>query len=230
MIMESIDVKKFRNRIGRSVRQLRREEGISAQFLAKVLGVTQATISRIENGITSITADKLCFLASTYNKPLSYFIGEQSPIFYDEEDILRAGAVFYGATHLKSKRTINIQNYYRTYSEFLNAALKEVTDTRFTAALATTLYQQSLHSKLNFARLLSTIQNERLIANLFVLIDLISNGQSDINRPKKEKETTIERITKLKEEFAKDHTIDISKSTVSKINPNYVADFINESF
>ena len=137
--MEPVDVREFRGRIGRAIRKLRQEEGISASFLAKVLGVTQPTISRIENGTTSISAEKLCFLARSFNRPLSYFVGEQSPVHYDEDDILRAGLVAYGGTHLKAKRTISVEKYYRTYADFLNAALNEVGDARFAAALATTL-------------------------------------------------------------------------------------------
>src|SRR3989338_9068623 len=100
--MESFQAREFRNRIGSAIKRLRKEEKISAAFLAKVLKVTQPTISRIEAGTSSIPAENLCFLASTFNRPLSYFVGEQSKLVINEKDIIRAGLVFYGARHLKS--------------------------------------------------------------------------------------------------------------------------------
>lgn len=225
--MEPVEVREFRNRIGKAIRKLREEEGISAQFLAGVLGMTQPTISRIENGNTSIAAEKLCFLARSFNRPLSYFIGEQSPLLCDEDDILRAGLVFYGAKHLKSKRTIDIREHYRTYADFLNAALTEADDPRFAAALATTLYQQAAENKLKCTKIISTVQHEKLISNLKALIQIICDAESDIKRPPREKENVLKKISGLSKELGTD--IQYTKSIYAQINPKYLAAFINES-
>lgn len=227
--MEPIEVREFRNRIGKAIRRFRDEEGISSRFLAKVLGVTQATISRIENGTTSISADKLCFLAKSFNRPLSYFVGERSPLLYDEGDVLRAGLVFYGASQLKSKRTIDIHQHYRTYAEFLNSALTEVDEARFAAALATTLYNQAAKNKLKVAQIISTVQHERLIINLKALIKLICDARFYVKRPSKEKERTLRRLEGLSEELLRGQDIDYLKSTVANINSIDVAKFINAS-
>jgi len=223
--MEPIEIKEFRNRIGKAIRKLRYEERISARFLAKILGVTQPTISRIENGTTSIAAEKLCFLAKTFNRPLSFFLGEQSPLLHSEEDILRAGLVFYGASHLKSKRTINILQYYRTYSDFLNAALTEIDDPRFAAALATTLYEQALKNNLKTTRIIASIQHDRLIANLKSLVKLLTEAIPNIKRPSKEKKGVVSRISKLNAELNPNIAPTVNKS----INSEYIALFINES-
>lgn len=225
--MEPIEVREFKNRIGRAIRNLRKEEGISASFLAKVLGVTQPTISRIENGTTSIAAEKLCFLAKSFNRPLAYFIGERSPIIYDHEDILRAGLVHYGARHLKSKRTINIKEHYKTYADFLNAALSEIDDPRFAAALATTLYHQAATNKLKPNRILTIIQNKRLIANLQALLFILNDIY--IKSRTKHGERVQRKLSKLTDELEKTYGIIYSEAIIARIDGLYVSNFINES-
>lgn len=225
--MEPIEVREFKNRIGRAIRNLRKEEGISANFLAKVLGVTQPTISRIENGTTSIAAEKLCFLAKSFNRPLAYFIGERSSIEYDHEDILRAGLVHYGARHLKSKRTININEHYKTYSDFLNAALSEIDDPRFAAALATTLYHQAATNKLKPNRILAIVQNRRLIANLQALLFILNDFY--IEARTRHGERVQRKLSKLAGELEKTYGIIRSEAIIARIDGLYVSNFINES-
>lgn len=227
--MEPIEIREFRNRIGRAIRELREEEGISAHYLAKVIGVTQSTVSRIENGTTSISAEKLCFLAKVYNRSLSYFVGEKSPISYDEDDILRAGLVFYGASHLKAKRTISVTEYYRTYADFLNAALKSVDDARFAAALATTLYQQAIKNKLDLNRIITTIQNKRLLSNLRRILLILIGSEFRINRPVSEKEKVNNKLNKLLSELESEYRTDLTKDLVAEVSSDYVARFINAS-
>ncbi len=227
--MESTALRELRSRIGRAVRKLRTEEGISAQHLAKVLGVTQPTISRIERGSTSIAAEKLCFLARAFNRPLSFFVGEQSPIIHNNEDFLRAGLVQYGARHLKAKRAIDPSTYWRTYADFLNDALTEVHDPRTAAAVAATLYTQALRDKLNKTRILATVQNERLIANLFNLISLIDRAQGKFKDPSKKRKRAITRLNDLKDDIIRTYKPNRTIITVADISPSYVAEFINES-
>lgn len=224
--MEPIEIRDFRNRIGKAVRRLRDEERVSAKFLAKVIGVTQPTISRIESGTTSISADKLCFLAKSFNRPLSFFVGEQSPLLYDEEDILRAGLVFYGAKNLKCKRTINIREHYHTYTDFLNAALTEVDDPRFAAALATTLYLQTAKNKLKETKIISTINHEKLISNLKALIEIIDLSRGSIKRPPKEEDRVLKILLKLNGELKGEAKS--SKSVVLAVDPRYFAEFLYE--
>lgn len=223
--MEPIEIKLFRARIGKAIKRLRTDEGISAAFLAKILGTTQPTISRIECGAASITAEKLCFLAKSFNRPISYFIGEQSPIVNSESDVIKAGLVFYGAKAIKCKRTIDVNGHYRTYSDFLNAALSEVDDPRTAAAVATTLYKQALDNNLNITKLLSTIQHERLLTNLCAIIKLINDARSNILRPEKEKERVISKLLEMSSQAGE--SVDITKATVAEISYSYVGRFIN---
>lgn len=229
LTMEPIEIRQFRNRIGLAIRKLRIEEGISAQHLAKTIGLTQPTISRIEAGITSIAAEKLCFLAKAFNRSLSYFVGEQSPIHHGEEDILRAGLVQYGARHLRSKRTIDVALHYHSYADFLNTALSEVDDARVASALATTLYHQAAQGKLKSTRIITTVQNETLRANLLVLVAHIRDAGLSIRRPSKERDRALRILSKLTDELRHDGNVDEGRSTVGHLSPASVADFINES-
>lgn len=227
--MESALIRDFRVRIGSSIRRLREEERISAQFLAKVLGVTQPTISRIENGTASISAEKLCFLAKSFNHPLSYFVGERSVVSQNEDDILRAGLVFYGARHLKSKRTIDVREHYRTYADFLNSALSEVDDARFASALAATLYKRSADGQLRVTKIIATVQHEQLIVNLIALIEKIVDGGRFIDRPKSERTKAFASIGELHNSLLRSNGTERYSVTLADMDPKYVAKFINES-
>lgn len=229
-LMESVEIREFRSRIGRAIRALRDEERISAHKLAKILGVTQSTVSRIENGTTSISAERLCFLARVFNRPLSYFIGEQSPLAYDEEDILRAAAVHYGASHLKCKRIIDARLHYKTYADFLRAALNDISESRFAAAVAATLYHQAAHGGINHTRIITTVAHERLIANLLLIIELIIEGRLHIRRPENEKERVIRELKKLRSEIGGERQTDSAKSDISNIEADYVSRFINAGY
>lgn len=226
--MEPMEIRQFRSRIGRAVRRLRAEEGISARFLAKVLGVTQPTISRIEAGIASLAAERLCFLASSFNRPLSFFVGEQSPVHYDEDDVLRAGLVHYGARHLKSKRTIDAAAHYGTYADFLEAALGEVDDARFAAALAATLYRQAAEGKIKPTRIAATVQHEALRANLLLLIQGVLDARFSIRRPPRERDRALRLLSCLADALRRDREVDPAKGTTAGIGPDAVADFINQ--
>lgn len=228
--MEPVELREFRNRIGRAIRLLRDEERISARVLARTLGVTQSTVSRIESGSTSISAERLCFLARVFNRPLSYFIGEQSPLVYDEEDILKAAAVHYGASHLKCKRTIDVREHYKTYADFLRVALNDVGEPRFAAAVAATLYHQAARGLINSTRIISTIAHERLIVNLLCIIKLIIDGRSHIKRPGNEKEHVIRELKKISDEFGEGWHLDLTKSDVSNIDADYITTFINAGY
>ncbi len=223
--MEPVEIKLFRARIGKAIKKLREEERISAKFLAKVLGTTQPTISRIESGAASITSEKLCFLAKSFNRPLSFFIGEQSSIINSEEDVLKAGLVFYGAKVIKSKRTIDIGEHYRTYPDFLNEALSEAEDPRIAAAIATTLFKQGLENNLNITKILTTVRHERLLINLCALIRLIKDASYNIKVSEKTKEQVLNKLEAIFLQAGEN--IDPTKATVAEISPSYLGHFIS---
>lgn len=227
--MEPTLIKEFRDRIGAAIRKLRGEERITTKFLAKVLGVAQPTISRIENGTASISAEKLCFLAKSFNRPLSYFVGERSSVYCSEDDVLRAGLVFYGAGHLKSKRTIDVLEHYRSYADFLNAALSDADEARFTSALATTLYKQAADGRLRITKVVATVQHEQLIVNLVALIEKLVGVERFIDRPRNEKSRAFALINELRNALLRGRRSENYNSTVPDMDSKYIAKFINTS-
>lgn len=226
--METKEIRALRSRIGSAIRKLRQEERVSTSYLAKVLGVAQSTISRIESGTLSLPAEKLCFLAQSFNRPLSFFVGEQNPTAYSNEDILRAGLVQYGAAHLKAKRTIDVREHYKTYEEFLNAALYEVSDPRFAAALATTIYSQAAQNKINPIRIVAGLQHRELARYLLALLWFLKKALRNVKRPSLERKRVECVVKKLEEEIGRQCDT-VQASPFSLKSSDDVSLFINES-
>lgn len=66
--------------IGSRIKQAREEIGLSQAELGKILGWSDANISRIEKGITGITIPDLERVAGILNKPVSWFLGNKTPV------------------------------------------------------------------------------------------------------------------------------------------------------
>lgn len=57
-------------RQGQLLAKARKARGMSQRAAARALGITQATLSRIEAGCFSITTDRLASMASIYKKSI----------------------------------------------------------------------------------------------------------------------------------------------------------------
>ena len=57
------------------IRELREDNDILQKDIAKLLNTTQQHYSRIENGSTEITADRIIVLAKFYNVTSDYILG-----------------------------------------------------------------------------------------------------------------------------------------------------------
>lgn len=57
------------------IRELREDNDILQKDIAKLLNTTQQHYSRIENGSTEITADRVITLAKYYNVTSDYILG-----------------------------------------------------------------------------------------------------------------------------------------------------------
>ncbi len=58
----------------RRLRDLREDNDYKQSDIAKILNMTQQQYSKIEKGITEITADRLIVLAKLYNVSLDYIV------------------------------------------------------------------------------------------------------------------------------------------------------------
>lgn len=70
------------------LRRLRTDRGLALQELAERSGISRATLSRIENGEVSPTADTLGRLATAFAMPISHLL---SPLECDFEALVPAG-------------------------------------------------------------------------------------------------------------------------------------------
>ena len=57
------------------LKDMREDRDLLQKDLAKLLNTTQQHYSRIENGDTEITADRVCKLADFYNTSADYILG-----------------------------------------------------------------------------------------------------------------------------------------------------------
>ena len=57
------------------IRELREDNDVLQKDIAKLLNTTQQHYSRIENGTTEITADRVVALAKFYNVTSDYILG-----------------------------------------------------------------------------------------------------------------------------------------------------------
>jgi len=64
-------------RLGKSIKKLRGELGISQQRLADLLGVSRPTISQIESGERKVSADDLIKLSNIFNISVEHLLGLQ---------------------------------------------------------------------------------------------------------------------------------------------------------
>jgi transcriptional regulator with XRE-family HTH domain len=73
-------------KLGKTIKSLREQIGISQQKLADSLGVLRPTVSQIESGERKITADELVKLSEIFNVSIEYLLGfEKEPeVILDE--------------------------------------------------------------------------------------------------------------------------------------------------
>ena len=96
--------------IGRKISRLREELGITTTALAKKVNLSQAQISRLENGKQGFRSKTLVKLAGALGvKPLYFFL--------DEDEVPAARKVFDGTPRYGSKRSATISKAL-SYPEF----------------------------------------------------------------------------------------------------------------
>ena len=66
--------------VGVKVRELRKAKDLKALKLAQLAGISQAQLSKIENGKAKISIKTICRLSETLDRPLSYFFNTQNEI------------------------------------------------------------------------------------------------------------------------------------------------------
>jgi transcriptional regulator with XRE-family HTH domain len=75
-------------KIGKRLRDLRESRGLSQEYVADSLGITQATYCKIENNQVNINADRIYELAMMYNISINEFWGVDPRINQTSESVI----------------------------------------------------------------------------------------------------------------------------------------------
>jgi len=83
-----------RNRLGEKLKEARDYLALSQEEVSKAVGIPRAAISLIESGQRRVEALELKKFAAIYERPVSYFTGEQKapPVPQEVEYLARAAA------------------------------------------------------------------------------------------------------------------------------------------
>ncbi|MHC1716376.1 MAG: HAD-IA family hydrolase [Candidatus Dojkabacteria bacterium] len=106
------------NELGTKIKKLRLSRNLTQKELAKELGCTEIMISRYELGVSQVSISQLKKLSKALNKPVSYFLGEDSgstlrtrvfknAFVFDLDDTLVDGRQFCGETIARVITSIN---------------------------------------------------------------------------------------------------------------------------
>ncbi len=98
--------------IGMRVREARLAAGLSQEKLGDILGVTFQQVQKYEKGLNRIPAGRLQVLATTFDRPLSYFFGDNETA---EVTMARAG--------LLNRRAISLLRHFNKLPEAQQRAL-----------------------------------------------------------------------------------------------------------
>lgn len=108
------------SKLGKTIKNLRKQTGISQQRLADLLGILRPTVSQIESGERKIAADELIKLSEIFNVSIQYLLGsEKEPevILHEEE----------GEKRMETQIRINVpQKNLRKFKEVLLYILDKI--------------------------------------------------------------------------------------------------------
>lgn len=60
--------------IGRKIKELRRGKGLSREYVARKIIVSQQQVERYEKGVNRVPVDRLYIIAKILDKPVSWFL------------------------------------------------------------------------------------------------------------------------------------------------------------
>ena len=103
--------------IGKRIKDMRLEKGMSQQELGDLIGVTKVSICGYENGTRTPSLDTFCVLADIFETTTDYLLGREVPVVSDDGNEL-IGVV--------SRDDINIINEIKHYPNLYGKLIKDV--------------------------------------------------------------------------------------------------------
>ena len=103
--------------IGKRLKDMRLEMGMSHQELGDMIGVTKVSICGYENGTRTPSLETFCILADIFETTTDYLLGREVPVISEE------GTEYIGSI---SKDDIEIINEIRHYPNLYAKLIKDV--------------------------------------------------------------------------------------------------------
>lgn len=75
--------------IGRKITIARKDAQLTQSELPDLIGTSQSNLNHIEKGVVRLTLDTLESLSTALHRPISYFLGINSDLTEDEEQVLQ---------------------------------------------------------------------------------------------------------------------------------------------
>ena len=124
--------------IAAGIQKLRRERHLSQAELAGFLSISQPTLSLIEQGKSSLTAEQLLKVLQHYNLGLDYFIPQDSK---NQEGEIQNLLARFGAHHLRES-SASLSQTNATAHDVILAVLSSPFSARQLTALAPVIVQK----------------------------------------------------------------------------------------
>lgn len=162
--------------IASGLQKLRQERNLSQVELAKVLTVSQPTLSLIESGKGSLTAEQFLHLLQRYNLGLEFFLPDSKQD--NSESELQNAVARFGAKHLRESASISLSSRYRNAYDLIEMVLSSPISARYITALAPVVLRQIDH--IDFNALFIFLERRRLfwfLENIYAAFELRWNDR-----------------------------------------------------
>ena len=103
--------------LGKRIKDMRLEKGMSQQEFGDLIGVTKVSICGYENGTRTPSLDTFCILADIFETTTDYLLGREVPVVSED------GNEFIGVV---SRDDINIINEIKHYPNLYGKLIKDV--------------------------------------------------------------------------------------------------------
>jgi len=161
--------------IGRRLQALRASRHWSQQDLAKRLDVSQAHLSKVERGLSSLTAEQLLFVLQLFNVPATHFAERADPELELQNAVARLGG-----SHLHETTDVLPSEYLDNAQRVIREAL--VTGTpRLVTALAPVLVRQAY--RINLPKIHEELARIGLQRRLGWLVDNVLRALEELRQP-----------------------------------------------
>lgn len=150
----------YREGVSEGLKKIRHQRRLNQKECARLLGLSQAQFSKIENAQSSLTAEQLLFLLNYFNLPLSYFIKTQNVQSMNDESVaLQNALIRLGANHLVEKQNVFVPESFNNINEVIFQVLAIYPSARLITGLAPVFVKS--FNKINFLH----IENKLLEKN-----------------------------------------------------------------